>query len=232
MRPYKEVYAFDSETLEYIGIIRAFATPALWESGIVEYDIPIIATEEKPPDCGEREKQLWNKELNTWEIKKDFRNIKFWNIKTKDQVYLKLGEELSDELTEIEPKENCEFDGSQWVEKPDSGDIMRPYEWDSVIKKYIKPDKPMTGSEIAIEFKKLFIAENYLNLSTIDQIKLVRLLMPYFEILKNKEEITEAFYLGLLDSLIKEFKAQPFLADGNSIKTLLKERFKDRKFSS
>lgn len=83
-----KIYEYDEKTLEYVGESEAYESPL--EPGVFLF--PANTTDAKPPKAGKNEVLCWNKSLNEWTVKPDFRGTTIYHKVTKEPYVIdKLG---------------------------------------------------------------------------------------------------------------------------------------------
>lgn len=231
-RIWTDAYSFDPETKEYLGKIRAFASPADLQRGKEIYHLPGNSTFKEPPECSECQKQVFDPWMGEWTIVDDFRQMKFWNIQTKELMKLKLGEVPDHTLTEEEPDVQSEFDGQRWVQKPADTDPLRPLEWSEENKKWQKKALPVQGSEIATELKRQILSQNVFALNITQKLAISGILNKYIDLLSFSGDVSRSDYETLITELMSEIGRKVTIAKKNILKDSLENWLSDKQFSS
>ena len=103
----KQVYQYDQNTKEYVG--KCFVQESPLEPGV--WLIPSNTTEIEPPEVGQYQKQVFNAEINQWEIKPDYRNVKAYSTAPENigqEINLELGQDLVN-ATLIQPPQLTKY---------------------------------------------------------------------------------------------------------------------------
>jgi hypothetical protein len=232
MKTWKEVFAYDEKTKEFIGIVLAYASPAELELGELNYLMPANSTEKAPPSCGIHQKQVFDEWHGEWTIESDFRGQEFWDQKTKERRIYRLGEKPDmSKVTDKEPLGLVEYDGQKWVPKPMDDDLLRAYEWNKKKKKWEKRKVNLQGSEIALEIKRLIFNENVLNLNISEKLSASTFCTKYLDVLISTGEINKSDYNLLMSKLIAELK-KAFKANLSIFEDALEMSLSGKDFSS
>ena len=113
-----KIYSYNRVTGEYVENDK---TSCQWSPRENKWLIPAYATTIQPPVTKEHEIAVWDFESNIWTVKANYRDEKFWDIKTKEEHEIK---ELG-----IEPDSN-------WVQKEP---VDFESVWDSELNDWIVP---------------------------------------------------------------------------------------------
>ena len=127
-------------------ICETFCQESPLEKGT--YLIPSEAIEIKPPQFEENEIPYWNS--NTWEIKPNYSNKKYYSKIDKSEKKFEIGEEFNNDYTEASPLENERFQ-----------------KWDEITNDWIIDEEAKAVFELKIRqgnIQKLLLESDYIEL--------------------------------------------------------------------